>query len=504
MADALTGNVADLVTEAAATVPQHLALAGEPSGDSLNWQQVDTLAKVFAGRLLEAGLAAGDRVAISIPGNLSFCVSFFGVLRAGGVVVPVSSDVPEKELRRVLTDSGARLLVGTAPAGAEVTVVEPAALTGSGDPVEGFARGGEDLALLCYTSGTAGVPRGVMLSHRALLSNVAQCAELRPAPVNATDRVLLAVPLFHLYGLGPGLLQVAAAGASAVLMDKFSTEGALEVCERHRVTAMVGVPPMYQAFAGVDAERLASSLASMRLLTSGAAPLPSAVLGSIRSATGLAVYEGYGLTETGPVLTSTLVGGLAKAGSVGRPIPGVELRLVDSDGRPVDTIGDPDEPLDGLDDEETETGLVSVRGANLFSGYWPDGAHGPDEEGWFRTGDVGYLDADGDLHLVDRANDLIIVNGFNVYPHEVERVLDELAEVAESAAVGVPDDRTGERVKAVVVLRPGASLTEDAVRAHCAEHLAKFKVPTVIEFVEALPHSVTGKLRRASLRGSLT
>jgi long-chain acyl-CoA synthetase len=166
---------------------------------------------------------------------------------------------------------------------------------------------------------------------------VAQCAELRPAPVNATDRVLLAVPLFHLYGLGPGLLQVAAAGASAVLMDKFSTEGALEVCERHRVTAMVGVPPMYQAFAGVDAERLTSALASMRLLTSGAAPLPSAVLSAIRSATGLAVYEGYGLTETGPVLTSTLVGGVAKPGSVGRPIPGVELRLVDSDGRPADT-----------------------------------------------------------------------------------------------------------------------------------------------------------------------
>jgi long-chain acyl-CoA synthetase len=343
-----------------------------------------------------------------------------------------------------------------------------------------------------------------MLSHRALLSNVAQCAELKPAPVNATDRVLLAVPLFHLYGLGPGLLQVAAAGASAVLMDKFSTDGALEVCERHRLTAMIGVPPMYQAFAGVEGARLASALASMRLLTSGAAPLPAAVLESIRSATGLAVFEGYGLTETGPVLTSTLVGGLAKAGSVGRAIPGVELRLVDSDGRPVTDLGDPDEPLDGLDDEETETGLVSVRGANLFSGYWPDGAHGPDDEGWFRTGDVGYLDADGDLHLVDRANDLIIVNGFNVYPHEVERVLDELAGVAESAAVGVPDERTGERVKAVVVPLPGATLTEDAVREHCAEHLAKFKVPAVIEFVDALPHSVTGKLRRASLRGSLT
>jgi long-chain acyl-CoA synthetase len=238
------------------------------------------------------------------------------------------------------------------------------------------------------------------------------------------------------------------------------------------------------------------------LLTSGAAPLPPALLAAMRQATGLSVFEGYGLTETGPVLTSTLVGGYAKAGSVGRPIPGVELRLVDSDGQPVAVANDPDEWLDGLDEEESETGLVSVRGPNLFSGYWPDGEYGPDADGWFRTGDVGYLDTDGDLHLVDRANDLIIVNGFNVYPHEVERVLGELPGVAESAAVGVPDERAGERVKAVVVLEAGAELSADQVRAHCAQRLAKFKVPDVVEFAAALPHSVTGKVRRASLRGT--
>jgi long-chain acyl-CoA synthetase len=220
----------------------------------------------------------------------------------------------------------------------------------------------------------------------------------------------------------------------------------------------------------------------------------------MKEATGLSVYEGYGLTETGPVLTSTLVGGHAKAGSVGRPIPGVELTLVDSDGRPVGGAPDPDEPA-WFDEAESETGRVAVRGANLFSGYWPDGAHGPDEEGWFRTGDVGYLDADGDLRLVDRANDLIIVNGFNVYPNEVERILDELADVVESAAVGVPDERTGEFVKAVLVLRPGSTLTEDEVREHCAERLARFKVPRSVEFVDELPYSVTGKVRRASLRG---
>jgi long-chain acyl-CoA synthetase len=500
MADPLTGNVADLVTEAAASVPDHLALLDHPAGSSLTWRATEEAVRTFATRLLAVGLEAGDRVAVALPGGVELCVAVFGVLRAGGVLVPMSTELPEPEARRVLDDSGARFLVGgSADLGVPTVAVPDLSAAPSSGEADGFQRGGEDLAVLCYTSGTAGVPRGVMLSHRALLSNVAQCASLRPAPVNASDRVLLAVPLFHLYGLGPGLLQVAAAGATAVLMDKFSTEGALELCERHRLTAMVGVPPMYQAFAGVEAARLAGALASVRLLTSGAAPLPAAVLGAIRSATGLSVFEGYGLTETGPVLTSTLVGGVAKAGSVGGPIPGVELRLVDSDGRPIVAADDPEE-LQDLDDDGSETGLVSVRGANLFSGYWPDGAYGPDEEGWFRTGDVGYLDADGDLHLVDRANDLIIVNGFNVYPHEVERVLDELPEVAESAAVGVPDERAGERVRAVVVLVPGATLTEQAVLDHCAANLAKFKVPSSVEFVDTLPHSVTGKLRRATLR----
>ncbi|MPZ84131.1 MAG: AMP-binding protein [Actinophytocola sp.] len=510
MVDALTGNVADLVAEAGTRVPGHAALVDQASGRTLTWQHVDAAVDAFAGTLLQAGLVPGDRVAVALPTSPEFAVVLFGVLRAGGIAVPISVQSPARELTRVLTDSGAELVVGSLPddVSAEVTVLAPADLDATAEitvPVP--ARGGEDVAVLCYTSGTAGVPRGVMLSHRALLSNVEQCAALKPAPVTATDRVLLVVPLFHAYGLGPGLLQVAAAGATAVLMETFAAERALAVCAEHRVTALVGVPAMYQAFAAVPADRLAEALSAVRLLTSGAAPLAPALLAAIKHATGLSVFEGYGLTETGPVLTSTLVGGYAKPGSVGRPLPGVELALVDSDGRPVGVAPDPDEPawVDTWDDDdESETGRVAACGPNLFSGYWPDGAHGPDADGWFRTGDVGYLDADGDLCLVDRANDLIIVNGFNVYPNEIERVLDELAEVVESAAVGVPDKRTGEQVKAVLVLRAGASLTEDAVREHCAERLARFKVPRSVEFVEALPYSPTGKVRRASLRGSVT
>ncbi|ONI73207.1 acyl-CoA synthetase [Actinosynnema sp. ALI-1.44] len=473
-------NVSDLVAIAAEQAPDHLAFAEVATDQALSWAKLDRAVNAEARRLLDAGIEPGDRVAIQLPTGIGFVVALFGALRAGATAVPMAAELPERERDRVIGSSEPKIVIDANPD-----------LDATAEAVRS-APGGEDIALLCYTSGTAGTPRGAMLSHRALLANVQQCAALRPAPVTSTDRVLLAVPLFHAYGLGPGLFQVASAAASAVLMDHFSVEPALQACEDFRITAIVGVPPMYQAFAQVPAERLSSALSTLRLLTSGAAPLDPGVLRAMYQATGLNVYEGYGLTETGPVLTWTLVGGVAKPGSVGRPLPGVELRLVDSDGTPGG--GDDD------DDDDEDAGVVSVRGANLFSGYWPDGAHGPDAEGWFRTGDVGYLDGDGDLHLVDRANDLIIVNGFNVYPHEVEQVLAELSEVVEAAAVGVPDERTGERVKAVLVLRDGAGLTEDQVRDHCATRLAKFKVPGLVEFVSALPHSITGKLRRASLR----
>jgi long-chain acyl-CoA synthetase len=496
MVDALTGNVADLAAEAAGKAPRRAALVDAATGRTLTWEQTDQAINAYAAKLAQAGLASGDRVAIALPNGPEFCVALFAVLRAGGIAVPAAATSPE--LPRLLADSGARFLVGEAD---DVTTLAVPDLDAKGDPHQPV-RGGEDIAVLCYTSGTAGVPRGVMLSHRALLSNVEQCAQLQPTPVTATDRLLLVVPLFHLYGLGPGLLQATAAGATAVLMDTFSADKALSVCAEHRVTTLVGVPAMYQAFAAAGPERMAEGLSTVRLLTSGAAPLPPAVLAAITQATGLPVFEGYGLTETGPVLTSALVGGVAKPGSVGRPLPGVELRLVDSDGHPLGVPADPDEE-GWFDPDEPETGRVAARGPNLFSGYWPDAAHGPDDEGWFRTGDVGYLDEDGDLRLVDRANDLIIVNGFNVYPNEVERVLGELSGIAESAAVGVPDERTGEQVVAVVVLRAGAELTEDEVRDHCAARLARFKVPRTVRFVDELPHTATGKVRRASLRGSV-
>ncbi|MFC0544700.1 AMP-binding protein [Kutzneria chonburiensis] len=485
-------NVADLVRTAAVRGPDHPAFIDAATGDTLTWAEVDAATDVEAHRLREAGLQPGDRVAVRLPTSMEFAVAVFGTLRAGGVVVPVGTGGPGRELTRVLDDSGASLLIGDG-GDASTRVLPAPRLRVDGGLTGESVRGGEDVAVLAYTSGTSGVPRGAMLSHRALLANVAQCAALRPAPVTAADRVLLALPLFHSYGLGPGLFQVAAAGATAVLLQRFDAEAAVDAIEQHRVTTLVGVPPMYQALLHVDAARLRDALITVRLLTSGAAPLSPSLLEAVQKATSLPVFEGYGLTETAPVLTSTLVGGQVKPGSVGRPLPGIELRLVDTDGQPFAE----DEEFVLPDDD---AGLVSVRGENLFSGYWPDGAHGPDAEGWFRTGDVGYLDDDGDLHLVDRAGDLIIVNGFNVYPHEVEQVIVELPQVAEAAVVGVPSETTGEAVKAVIVLGQDEELTADAVTEHCAERLAKFKVPVTVEFADVLPHSPTGKLVRSRLR----
>jgi long-chain acyl-CoA synthetase len=232
---------------------------------------------------------------------------------------------------------------------------------------------------------------------------------------------------------------------------------------------------------------LRDSLTSVRLAVSGAAPLPAEVLSAMVESTGRQVYEGYGLTETAPVLTTTLVSASPKPGSIGRPIPGVELRLTDETG-------------DEVDDDDP--GEIVVRGPNLFSGYWPDGAGGPDANGWFPTGDVAYADADGDLFLVDRIRELILVSGFNVYPREVEDVVTSHPDVAEAAVIGVPHPYTGEAVRALVVPREGRQVDPDAVIAYAAERLARFKCPTSIEVVDELPHSATGKVAKGKLRSA--
>jgi long-chain acyl-CoA synthetase len=523
-ADPQPRNLADLVRHAAGRDPEARALVFRDA--TLTWGELDRRVDAAAGVLLGLGLVPGDRLALALGNGLDFPVVYFGALRAGLVAVPVNPGYTGRELSHLLADSGAAVLVGVAsvvnqaaelrtrlPALRHLVVAGSAAGTlpaaagarSLADLLAGAAgqgaveppTGGEDLAVLMYTTGTSGRPRGAMLSHRAMLANLEQCAQISPPVADTDDVVLLVLPLFHIYGLGPGLGLVARTGCTGVLVERFDPADTLVMMQRYGVTNVAGAPPMYMAWSLLP--DFADGFTGVRLAISGAAPLDRAAQQRLLDATGHHVFEGYGLTETAPVLTSTLMSEVAKPGSIGHAIPGVEIRLVDAAGDEILPGHDEDEEIVPGDDEPGE---IVVRGANLFSGYWPDGAEGPDADGWWRTGDVAYRDDDGDLFLVDRIRELVLVSGFNVYPREVEDVLMTHADIVEAAVIGVAHPYTGETVKAYVVAAPGAHLSAQDVIGHCEGSLARFKCPTAVEFVDALPHSATGKVAKSRLRAA--
>ncbi|HEU5034912.1 MAG TPA: AMP-binding protein [Mycobacteriales bacterium] len=493
------GNVADLVRRAAARAPHRAALVTPTR--TVSWSELDALVDRVGAGLQGKGLHRGDRVAILLPNSIDFAAAYFGALRAGLVAVPLNTAYTSSEIDYQLTDADVGLVV-TDESLAGCVADRPTVLvdgaewaaiagpSGAAPPAVAAAEaptadapGGDELAVLLYTSGTTGRPKGAMLSHRALLANLDQLARIEPSVVAPDDVVLLVLPLFHVYGLNAGLGMTARAAATGVLANRFDPVETLALVRDQKVTNVIGAPPMYVAWSMLPG--LDGVFRGLRLAVSGAAPLPAAVMAQLEEATGTVIYEGYGLTETAPVLTTTLCSPQPKPGSIGRPIPGVELRLLDDSGREVD---------------EDDPGEIVVRGDNVFSGYWPDGSGGADAEGWFRTGDVAYADPDGDLFLVDRVRELILVSGFNVYPREVEDVIATHPAVAEVAVVAVPHPYTGEAVRALVVPRPGAQLSADDVIAHAAARLARFKCPTSVEFVDELPHSATGKVAKGRLR----
>ncbi|MDG4784038.1 AMP-binding protein [Micromonospora sp. WMMD961] len=510
-------NLADRVRRAAQDRGDRAALHWRDQ--MLSWSDLDAAVDAAA-RGLSAAAPPADpggtppRVAIALPNTIDFVVTWLGALRAGLVAVPVNPGFTAPELRHVLSDSGASVLVGTdrvrglvadlADELPSLVAVHRRPPTADAPEPARPRRGGTDLAVLLYTSGTEGRPKGAMLSHQALLANHEQVDVIEPPVVGPTDTVLLALPLFHAYGLNSGLGAVVHHGATGVLLDELGPTAGLDEIARHRVSVLVGVPSMFLTWAGAATVRAAT--ASVRVAVCGAAPLEPSVAAQFTHVTGHQVHIGYGLTETAPVLTSTLMGGVAKAGSIGRPLPGVRLRLVGADGVDLwrDGLAVPDDDPDELDISDmtpgTDPGQIVVCGPNLFDGYWPDGRGGPDADGWWGTGDIAYADEDGDLFLVDRLGELILVNGFNVYPHEVELVLTGHPGVAESAVVGVPHPRTGETVRAYVVPAPGRPVTSEELLAHCARNLARFKCPTAVEIVDALPHSAIGKVRKTQLR----
>ena len=487
-------NISEYLRESARRDPQGCALVeGEIR---VSWGELDTRVTHLAAGLVHHGLHAGDRVGLLLGNSIDYVIAFYGALRAGLCVVPMNPAYTAPEVAVLVSDAGVRLLLASSSTSAvaseaveavhscEVVLLGTAqweSLFDSSSRLAEVSTSGDALALLLFTAGTSGRPKGAMLTHGALRANTDALLSLdSPAAVHAGDVVLAVLPMFHVYGLNTVLNLAVAAGATCVIVDRFDPVESLRLVAAESITTIAGAPAMYQAWLRVPGLR--ELVSGVRLLSSGGAPLPPAVFESFAELTGKQVFEGYGMTECAPVVATTLVDGHPRAGSVGLTIPGVEVRLVDDSGHDVDD-GDP--------------GEVWVRGASVFRGYWPDGAGGPDAHGWFRSGDIAYADADGALHLVDRRREVILVNGFNVYPREIEVVIESMPQVAEVAVLGIPDDVTGEGVLALVV--PRSSMTADDVLAFCSTRLARFKTPSVIRIVESLPHSAAGKVAKGRL-----
>jgi long-chain acyl-CoA synthetase len=520
-----THDVSWLVAEAAADRPDALAVV-ESGGRSVTWAGLEDDVSRLATGLGAEGVVAGQRVMLALGNRIEFVTSYLGVLRAQVVAVPVNPRATVGELARMIADSGSRLVIAdeeTAGAVREAVLLVRAALAGETDeldadllerayepricvtgiePAEGeqaydalraaVARpvpplpDPEKLACLLYTSGTSGRPRAAMLTHRALIANIDQAAQVQPPMIHGDDVVLGVLPLFHVYGLNAVLGSVLRQRAKLVLVERFDPQATLDLIDDEAVSVVPAAPPVFAYW--LPEEHLRERLGPVRLMLSGSAPLSAELIEQFTDATGIPVHQGYGLTEAAPIVTSTLCSVEHHTGSVGAALPGIEIKLVDELGH---------EP------EGDDPGEIWIRGANMFSGYWPDGEGGPDAEGWWGTGDVGFLDSTGDLFLVDRLKELVIVSGFNVYPVEVEDVIREVASVADAAVIGIADPATGEAVVAYVCPEPGAGADDvaAAVREHCGVRLARFKQPSRIEVVDELPLTVTGKVQKGRLRG---
>ena len=467
-------NVADLVGAAAVEHGGRIAFR-MLDGSAVTWREVDERVSTFADALRAEGADAGDRVALVLPNCVEFAVAFWGALRADAVVVPANPAYTPRELDHILTDSGTTFTVTPDGLGA----------LPQAKPAPQFPP--PDTAVICYTSGTTGVPKGALLSHANFLSNLHAFAELPALRITENDVLLGLLPFFHIFGLNVILNAAALHGASVLVMDRFSPAGSLQALADHGVTVAYGAPPVFAAWCAVGADE-APALPALRAAVSGADSLPERVWHAFRERFGVAIQESYGLTETAPGLTSNAAAPQPKAGTVGMALPGVEVRVVGPDGAEV---------------AAGQAGEIVARGPNVFAGYHgrpESAAESFDADGWFRTGDLGEWDEDGYLRIKGRLKDLVIVSGFNVYPREVENVLLEHAGVADAAVVGIPDARTGERVRAVVVPAAGAEVTVDELMAHCRERLARYKLPREIVLTADLPRRSTGKVSRSALR----
>jgi len=502
-------NLSVMLTETAAATPD--APACRISGITVTYRELDEQSGRLAAGLRSAGLAPGQVVALQLPNIPQFLVGYFGALKAGLVVLPLNPLLMAPELEYHLTDSAAALLVGFEGMHAEAakaceTTGVPLYLVsmGPGEMPEGVrpfaalfstapldepggdvvARAPDDTAVLVYTSGTTGKPKGAELTHFQLYMNCTIAGGLFGA--RSDDVVLAVLPFFHVFGLSSVINVFVRFGGCLSIVPRFQPAAVLDAIEADRCTVIGGVPTMLHALAQQDVA--GRDLSALRVAVSGGASLPEDIMRTFEDKYGIEVLEGYGMTETASSCSFNRPGD-RKVLSIGKPLWGVQMRVSDSEGRP-------------LPAGREHVGEILIRGHNVMKGYLgrPEATAETVRDGWLHSGDLGYMDSDGFYFIVDRAKDLVIRGGYNVYPREIEEVLYAHPAVLEAAVIGKPDERLGEEVVAVLSLRPGASVTAEEIVAYCRERLAAYKYPREVRFMDELPKGPSGKILKAALR----
>ena len=489
-------NLASVLTDSAQRDPDHVALRLDDM--EVSYGLLDEGSARLAAVLADRGMEPGDRVGIMLPNVPYFAVCYYGVLRSGGVVVPMNVLLKRREVAFYLGDSGAKLMfawegfaddakAGADEAGAECIVVKPGEfeelLAGVEPRREVVDRASDDTAVILYTSGTTGTPKGAELTHDNLKTN---CEITRDMFGIGDDVVTLgALPLFHSFGQTCSMNATLAAGGTLSLIPRFDPGKALEIIERDKVNLFQGVPTMYSALLHQEG-RDKFDTSTLELCVSGGSAMPVELMRGFEDAFKCKILEGYGLSESSPVASFNRPDRERKPGSIGIPIEGVDMKVVDDDGNDI---------------AQGEVGEILIRGHNVMKGYWnkPDATGETLIDGWLHTGDMAKIDEDGYFFIVDRKKDLIIRGGYNVYPREIEEVLYEHPAVREAAVIGVKDDSLGEEVGAAVALKDGEDVSAQELREFVKEQVAAYKYPRRVWFVDDLPKGPTGKILKREI-----
>lgn len=506
-------NVAHLLDRAMQQYPERTAIyfpgiAGMVPPRAISYKELSDWTSRFAGGLEAVGLQPGDRFAVYLPNLPQFVIAIWGGFKAGCVPTPMNPTLKKREIMHQITDSGAKLIIAPVfmveeveKAAAElpelkIFVVGPGASHANFDELVKHSprfveRDDDDLALMPYTSGTTGKPKGVLLTHKNLSSNIQSVMKLMEAK-GTGERLLVPIPMFHITGMTVLMLTPLSLGVTIYPMLRWDAEQAMQLIQEHKITSMVCVPTLYIDLLNHPKVHQ-YDLSSLKLCSSGGAKMPVPVIEAMEQKLGVTVYEGYGLTETSPVTHTNLAAPKRKVGSIGWPLEGAECKIVDENNRQV-PVG--------------QVGELCVRGPMVMRGYHnnPEATRQAiDSEGFFHTGDLAYVDEEGYYYIVDRVKDMINVGGVKVFPKEVEHVLYEHPAVAECAVVGIPDERKGETVKAYIALKAGYAPSDtlaEEIQQHCLRELAAYKHPREIEFVKELPKTASGKIQKYMLRGS--